>query len=210
LTSIPMAQLSIWMKLSTNNSKSHKLQVTSHKSQGRRLTTGVFVSLCLCALALLGMAKPLKAKVYIQKLKNGHYRLIADRKPFIVKGVCYNPVPIGQNHENDWWSDPNKPWLEDGRLMKAMGVNTIRLYQSHENPDEVRQVIRDFYQLYGIRTILGDWLGFWEYPCPLYGNKDFMDRIKNQVLDMVRLYKDEPGILMWILGNENNYSFLGQ
>ncbi len=27
---------------------------------------------------------------------------------------------------------------------------------------------------------------------------------------MVRLYKDEPGILGWILGNENNYSCLGQ
>jgi hypothetical protein len=27
---------------------------------------------------------------------------------------------------------------------------------------------------------------------------------------MVRLYKDEPGLLMWVLGNENNYSCLGQ
>jgi len=27
---------------------------------------------------------------------------------------------------------------------------------------------------------------------------------------MVSLYKDEPGILLWILGNENNYSCLGQ
>jgi len=27
---------------------------------------------------------------------------------------------------------------------------------------------------------------------------------------MVELYKDEPGILFWVLGNENNYSCLGQ
>jgi hypothetical protein len=26
---------------------------------------------------------------------------------------------------------------------------------------------------------------------------------------MVKLYKDEPGVLMWVLGNENNYSCLG-
>jgi hypothetical protein len=98
----------------------------------------------------------------------------------------------------------------DGKLMQAMGINTIRLYKAHENQDEVKQVIRDFYNLYGIRTIMGHWLGFWEYPCPLYGDKLFKDKIKKEVLDMVTVYKDEPSILLWVLGNENNYSCLGQ
>jgi len=151
-----------------------------------------------------------KPKAYIQKLKNGNYRLMVNRKPYVVKGVCYNPIAIGQNHEYDWWSDPHKPWLKDGKLMQEMGVNTIRLYQAHENSEEVKQVIRDMYQLYGIRTILGHWLGFWEYPCPLYGDKAFRDRIKKEILGMVTLYKDEPGILLWILGNENNYSCFGR
>jgi hypothetical protein len=57
---------------------------------------------------------------------------------------------------------------------------------------------------------MGHWLGFWEYPCPLYGNEDFRERIKKEVLDMVNNYKDEPGILFWMLGNENNYSCIGQ
>jgi len=147
--------------------------------------------------------------VYIQKLKNQHYRLMVNGQPYVVRGVCYNPIPIGANHEYDWWSDPNKPWLVDGKLMKEMGVNTIRLYQSHDNPQEVKQVIRDFYNLYGIRTLLGDWLGFWEYPYPFYGDKKFQDKVKQQALEMVRLYRQEPGILGWILGNENNYSCLG-
>ncbi len=151
-----------------------------------------------------------KSRVYIQKLKNGHYRLMVERRPYIVKGVCYNPIPIGQNHEYDWWSDPHKPWLVDGALMQKMGVNTIRLYQSHENAEEVRVVIRDLYQRYGIRTILGHWLGYWEYPCPLYADKSFQERIKKEFLDMVTLYKDEPGVLLWVLGNENNYSCIGQ
>lgn len=129
--------------------------------------------------------------------------------PYIVKGVCYNPIPIGSNHEYDWWSDTKKPWIIDGKLMKEMGVNTIRLYQAHDNPEEVKQVIRDLYTLYGIRTFLGDWLGFWEYPCPFYGDQKFQDKVKRQVLEMVALYKDEPGVLGWILGNENNYSCLG-
>ncbi|MCX5702891.1 MAG: hypothetical protein NT066_00095, partial [Candidatus Omnitrophica bacterium] len=150
-----------------------------------------------------------RPKAYIKKFKNGHYQLMVQGKPYIVKGVCYNPIPPGQNYEYDWWSDPNKPWLVDGKLMREMGVNTIRLYQAHENAQEVKQVIRDLYERYGIRTILGHWLGFWEYPCPFYGDRRFQERIKKEVLEMVNTYKDEPGILMWILGNENNYSCMG-
>ena len=166
----------------------------------------------LIAAILIGLScKPAPSpKAYIKKLKNNHYQLVVDAKPFVVKGVCYNPAPIGQNHEYDWWSDPNKPWLVDGKLMQEMGINAIRVYQPGENPESVKQVIRDLYNLYGIRTILGSWLGFWEYPCPFYADKDFQDRVKKQVLEMVGLYKDEPGVLMWILGNENNYSFAGR
>jgi len=174
----------------------------------------LFGSLALISLFLLILlikaSLNFKPNVYIQKLKNGNYRLMVDRKPYAVKGVCYSPVAIGQSHEYDWWSDPHKPWLKDGKLMQDMGVNTIRLYQAHEDSEEVKQVIRDMYQLYGIRTILGHWLGFWEYPCPLYADKDFQDKIKKEVLDMVNMYKNEPGVLLWILGNENNYSCFGR
>jgi len=155
-------------------------------------------------------AKSKKPAAYIKKLKNSHYQLIVAGKPYIVKGVCYNPIPIGENHEYDWWSDPNKPWMTDGKLMKDMGVNTVRIYQVGENPDNVRQVIRDLYNNFGIRVVLGHWLGFWEYPCPFYGSKEFQDKIRKQVTDMVMLYKDEPGVLFWVLGNENNYSCLGR
>ena len=160
-------------------------------------------------LITTGMASRPTPKAYIKKLKDSRYQLIVDQKPYIVKGVCYSPIPIGENHEYDWWSDPNKPWLVDGKLMKEMGVNTVRIYQTGENPQAVKQVIKDLYELYGIRTILGDWLGFWEYPCPFYGDKTFQDKEKKEVLNMVNLYKDEPGVLLWILGNENNYSCLG-
>ena len=105
-------------------------------------------------LFILSGCQP-RQNIYIQKLKNQHYRLIVKGSTYIVKGVCYNPIPTGSNHEYDWWSDKAKPWLIDGKLMKAMGVNTIRLYQSHEDPQEVRQVIRDLYKLYGIRTLMG-------------------------------------------------------
>lgn len=168
----------------------------------------IVVSLLLFILAKTAVSP--KAKVYIQRLRNGHYQLIVNRKPYVVKGVCYNPIPIGQSHEYDWWSDANAPWIADGKLMQDIGVNTVRLYQVHENSTQVKKVIRDLYQFYGIRTILGNWLGFWEYPCPFYADKAFRDKIRKEVLEMVNLYKDEPGVLLWILGNENNYSCYGR
>jgi hypothetical protein len=195
------------------NSGTSKTELRNKDPEPKRQRAGVFLFSAFCLLlfsaCLAGMAGRPQPKVYIQKLKNGHYRLMVERRPYIVKGVCYNPIPIGQTYQYDWWSDPNKPWLTDGKLMKVMGVNTIRLYQSPEDINEVKAVIKDLYERYGIRTILGHWLGFWEYPCPFYGDKDFQERIKKEVLDMVTALKDEPGILLWILGNENNYSCLG-
>jgi len=173
----------------------------------RRITYFLIIGFFLAIVSTGCVPRP---KVYIQKIKGSRYQLIVDRKPYIVKGVCYNPISIGGSHEYDWCSDPNAPWITDGKLMHDMGVNTIRLYQSHENSEEVKKVVRNLYQLYGIRTILGHWLGFWEYPCPLYSDKTFRDKIKKEVLEMVSLYKDEPGILLWILGNENNYSCFGR
>lgn len=169
----------------------------------------LYLSLLLIFPLLLAVGCAKQPNVYIRQYRNKDYRLIANGRPYIVKGVCYNPIPIGKNHEYDWWSDPNKPWLADGKLMQEMGVNTIRLYQANEDTQKVKAVIRDLYEKYGIRTIIGDWLGFWEYPCPLYGDQKFRERIKKQVLDMVASLKDEPGILLWILGNENNYSCFG-
>jgi endo-1,4-beta-mannosidase len=161
------------------------------------------------AFLLLGASPKSKPKVFIKTLKNGHYQLIVENRPYIIKGVCYNPVPIGKDHEFDWWSDPNKPWETDGKLMQEMGVNTVRLYHTGANPDNVKTMIKSLYEKYGIRTVLGSWLGFWEYPCPLYGDNKFQDKVKAEVLEMVNTYKDEPGVLMWVLGNENNYSCLG-
>ncbi|MEW6101305.1 MAG: hypothetical protein AB1481_03320 [Candidatus Omnitrophota bacterium] len=196
------------MRLNTSKYKDRKaLKSPGHQSKAGALVACFFL-LSIAVLFLTG-ASP-RPKAFIRALKNKHYQLIVDRKPYIVKGVCYNPVPIGKNHEYDWWSDPAKPWITDGKLMKEMGINTVRIYKAGEDPEAVKNVIRDLYNLYGIRVILGHWLGFWEYPCPLYGDKDFEEKIKKEALEMVSLYKDEPAVLMWILGNENNYSILGQ
>ncbi|MGH7197745.1 MAG: glycoside hydrolase family 2 TIM barrel-domain containing protein [Candidatus Omnitrophota bacterium] len=139
--------------------------------------------------------------------KSDGYKLLVDGKPTPIRGVCYAPVPVGKDYEYNFWGDTGKPWLGDGKLMKEMGVNTIRFYRAGKNPAEVRQVLDDLYKKFKIRVLMGHYLGFWDWPPPNYADKEFQEKIRGQVLEMVNLYKNSPGVLMWVLGNENNYSF---
>lgn len=144
--------------------------------------------------------------ITIEKKGEG-YTLLVNGKPYLVQGVCYSPVPVGKDYEYNFWGAPEKAWMTDGKLMKAMGVNTVRFYKAGKNPAEVRMVVDGLYKKYGIRTLMGTYLGFWNWPPPNYADEDFREKIRTETLEMVRLYKDSPGILMWVLGNENNYSF---
>lgn len=167
----------------------------------------VFLLITGCGLIKL---EP-KGKVTVIKLKNGNYQMLVDKKPFIVKGVCYSPVPIGQQGVlYNFVCDPNRPWVVDGKLMQEMGVNTIRLYHSSEEMAFCKGMIEDLYNLYGIRTIMGFTLGFWDYPPANYADPEFRKEVTEKVLKTVEYFKDTPGILIWNLGNENNYSFDGR
>lgn len=139
--------------------------------------------------------------------KKSGYKLLVNGKPFMIKGVCYSPIPVGKDYEHNFWGDSNKPWLMDGALMKEMGVNAVRFYRPGKNPAEVKQVMGDLYRRFGIYTLMGHYLGFWDWPPPNYADEGFKEKMRTEVLEMVRLYKDTPGILLWVLGNENNYSF---
>ncbi len=135
------------------------------------------------------------------------YKLRVNDKPFLIKGVCYQPIAIGKDYEFDFWSDGKKPWLTDGKLMKQMGVNTVRFYRAGKNPEAVRAALYDLNKKFGIYVLMGHYLGFGSWPPANYANQEFRLRMKTEVLDMVQHYQSSPAILMWVLGNENNYSF---
>lgn len=139
--------------------------------------------------------------------KQNNNQLLIDNKRFIIKGACYAPIPVSKDYEYNFWGDPGKPWLTDGKMMKEMGVNTVRFYRMGKNPTEVKQVLDDLYQKFGIRALMGTYLGFWSWPPPNYSDDGFKEKVRQETIEMVRLYKDHPGVLMWVLGNENNYSF---
>lgn len=149
------------------------------------------------------------AEIKLEKKRSGARVLLVDKKPFLIKGVAYHPIPPGKDYNYNFWKDLSS--LEkDAALMQKAGFNAVRFYTHGESLEETKAVIRLLHEKYGIYTIMGNWLGFWNYPCPFYGNKEYQAKIKQEVLEVVQALKDEPGLLFWVLGNENNYSFSGK
>lgn len=146
-----------------------------------------------------------RPEVYIRKIREGHFQLFVQNKPYVVKGVVYQPIPIGHNHQYNFWADPNQPWIIDGELMRQMGVNTVRFFQAGTDAAQTKKVIGHLYQNYGIRTIMGHWMDYWSPGN--YADQKYRRDLTARVLEMVKTYKDEPGLLLWILGNENNLSW---
>ncbi len=131
--------------------------------------------------------------------------------------------------------DGNEPTVGDFQLMKNMGVNTIRIYHHPSDNPSVqalfpaagnpggallfnhapnKALLRDLFSTYGIRVAMGDELGsYTTCSSATYSvGTDYTDPVQLQnmrtcVVDMVTQFKDEPWLLMYILGNENNYSF---
>ncbi|MFH1714920.1 MAG: glycoside hydrolase family 2 TIM barrel-domain containing protein [Elusimicrobiota bacterium] len=121
----------------------------------------------------------------------------------------------------DSWVDLNNNNLKDAeedaigdfKLMKDMGVNAIRLYYTkapYDSSECDKNILRELYNNYGIRVIMGNFLGAYTigadiaWPGPTdYTNAWQKDKIKKYVRDMVEDHKNEPYILMWVLGNEN-------
>lgn len=152
----------------------------------------------------------LAKEIDIKRLRTGGYTLIIDGKPFLAKGVIYNPTPIGEGYNYSFYSDPNKPWIVDGKLMQEMGVNCVRVYSAGTDLEKVKEFIRDMYERFGIYTVMSDWLGLWDHPCANYSDPIFQEKTKEQILTIVNSLKDEKGLLFWIIGNENNYTFSGK
>ena len=71
---------------------------------------------------------PTTKRAYVQGRQ-----LIVNNKPFLVKGICYSPVPINASVYwdplGDYFTEEySYIWLRDLPLMKAMGANVVRIY----------------------------------------------------------------------------------
>ncbi|MBL7732339.1 MAG: hypothetical protein JNM88_14265 [Chitinophagaceae bacterium] len=169
-----------------------------------------FISLSvLVFLSLSGLlAQP--GKVAVRKSADG-FVLEASGKNFFINGMNWDYFPVGTNYSYSLWKQPDdliKAALDyEMPLLKNMGVNTIRQYTGVP-----ARWIKYIYENYGIYTMLnhsfgrygltikGKWMANTDYSSPAV-----RELLLKEVKDMVNQYRSTPGLLLFLLGNENNY-----
>jgi len=138
-------------------------------------------------------------------------KLKVDGKDFMVNGMNWDYFPIGTNYTYSLWKQPDafiQQALDDEMgLLKNMGVNTIRVYAGMP-----KKWIEYVYTNYGIYTMLNHSFGrygltldgVWT-PNTEYANPQTRELLLKEVKELTTEYKDTKGLLLFLLGNENNY-----
>jgi hypothetical protein len=149
-------------------------------------------------------------KISVVKDDNG-MKLEVKGNDFMINGMNWDYFPIGTNFNYSLWKqsdDMIRAALDNEMsLLKNMGVNTIRVYVGIQ-PKWIQYI----YENYGIYTLLNH--SFGRYGLTLDGvwvaNTEYADPrtrelLLEEVKEMVDTYQGTPGLLMYLLGNENNY-----
>jgi hypothetical protein len=165
------------------------------------------------ALTLLLLTSALSAQVGKIFPKDGPdgVRLSVNGSDFFINGMNWDYFPIGTNFNYSLWTQPDdviRAALDyEMPLLRNMGVNTIRQYTGVP-----AKWIKYIYENYGIYTMLNH--SFGRYGLTIKGrweaNTDYSSPavaalLLKEVKDMVTQYKEVPGVLLFLLGNENNY-----
>ncbi|MGL2993431.1 glycosyl hydrolase [Flavobacterium sp. TSSA_36] len=154
-------------------------------------------------------------KVAVTPSKNGFY-LKVNNENFMVKGMNWDYYPIGKNYDYVLWHQSEdfiqKALNHEMGLLKNMGVNTIRVYTGIP-----KKWIEYIYTNFGIYTMLNH--SFGRYGVAIDGNwtsnTDYADpkvreTLLNEVQQLVSEYKNTKGLLLYLLGNENNFGLFWQ
>lgn len=167
----------------------------------------IYLSIAWLLFGFLAFAQ--NPEISLKSNENGHVLLVENE--LIINGMNWDYFPIGTNFNYSLWKqsdDVIKAALDaEMGLLQNMGVNTIRQYTGVPS-----KWITYIYDNYGIYTMLNH--SFGRYGLNVNGswvaNTEYSDEATRKLLlseatDMVRSYKDTRGILMFLLGNENNY-----
>lgn len=168
----------------------------------------LFFSLLSCLLLI--SCSPKAGRITVAAAADGT-KLTVGGKPFMINGMNWDYFPIGTNYEYSLWAQPDDivraALDEEMGLLNDMGVNTIRMYA----PVPARWITY-IYEQHSIHTMLNH--SFGRYGLMIDGewaaNTEYSDpRVRAALLDEVRSlaeeFKNTPGLLLYLLGNENNY-----
>jgi beta-glucanase (GH16 family) len=143
-------------------------------------------------------------------------KLTVNGKGFMINGMNWDYVPIGTSYSYSLWKQSDdiiKAALDsEMSFLKNMGVNAIRVYVGI--PPKWIQYI---YKNYGIYTMLNHSFGRYgltinsiEIPVTDYRDPATQEFLMGEITVMAKTYKDTPGLLLFLLGNENNYGLFWQ
>ncbi|MDR9414859.1 MAG: glycoside hydrolase family 2 TIM barrel-domain containing protein [Gracilimonas sp.] len=149
-------------------------------------------------------------EVVVDKSEEG-WKLLVDGEPLIINGMNWDYFPRGTNYSYSLWNQ-SPDFIQQAldyemSLLKNMGVNAIRVYTGIP-----QRWITYIYENYGIYTMLnhsfgrygltidGAWMANTEYSDPRV-----QELLLSEVTELVEEYADTPGLLLFLLGNENNY-----
>lgn len=134
-----------------------------------------------------------------------------DGKNTIVNGMNWDYFPVGHNYAFNLWEQPEeliqKALDNEMSLLQKMGVNAIRVYTGIP-----KKWIEYIHIRFGIYTMLnhpfgrygvaieGNWVANTEYADP-----KVRTALLQEVQQLTQEYKDTKGLLLFLLGNENNF-----
>ena len=164
----------------------------------------------LIGLFLILLPLTLLAQVQVVNNNEG-IKLVVDGEDFMVNGMNWDYFPIGTNYSYSLWNQSDdiiRSALDsEMSLLKNMGVNAIRCYTGIQ-PKWITYI----YEKYGIYTMLNH--SFGRYGLTINGAweavTDYRDPATQELLmseanAMAETYRNTPGLLLFLLGNENNY-----
>jgi len=133
------------------------------------------------ALALAGQ----HSNALPSSVRAGDRKIYVDGKPFHMKGVNWNPVPVGKTHPHGLEFAAHV--VDDARAMAEAGINVIRTYEPIIELEVLDTLWKSGIQV--LNTVYA------------HGAKPF-----EAVVQEVEAVKHHPAILMWVAGNEWNYN----
>jgi len=150
-------------------------------------------------------------KVVVVNNEDG-MKLVVNGEDFMINGMNWDYIPIGTNTVNaNFWKKSDeviKAGLDsEMALLKNMNVNVIRQYTGVP-----AKWIQYIYENYGIYTMLNHSFGrygltldgVWT-PVTDYSDAKTKKFLISEIDKLAKEYKNTPGLLLYLLGNENNY-----
>lgn len=165
-----------------------------------------------CALLSGGLSA--QAQQVTLKEDTTGVRLQVNGEDFMVNGMNWDYFPIGTNYDYILWQQPEEliraALDEEMTLLKNMGVNAVRMYTGV--PAKWITYICDTYGIYTMLNhafgryglaIEGDWI-----PNTEYADAASRELLLREAVQLATDYRDTPGLLLYLLGNENNYGLV--